>query len=118
MADPAPVVPTPNPAVKPGASTSEYYLTKVIVLVATAVGILGAALDTANTFAGWIPADSWGFKLLAIGGGVVAFLKATVYTLSRAKVKIAAMETGTVPDLTPEQAAEILDGSGPLAAPP
>lgn len=117
MADPVtpPATPMPTPAAKAGNQTSEYYLSKLIILVATVAGIIGAALDTANQFAGWIPKDSWAFRVIAIGGAAVAFLKATVYTLSRTKVKIAAMETGSVPDLTPEQAAEILDGKGPNA---
>lgn len=113
-----PAVPMPNPVATKGGQTSEYFITKVIISVATAAGILGAALEAANVFAGWLPDGSIGFKVIAIGGAVLAFLQATVYTLSRTRVKIAAMETGTVPDLTPEQAAEILDGKVPAPAKP
>lgn len=117
MADPvtSPAAPMPTPAAKAGNETSEYFLTKIIVFTATVVAILSEALDVVNTFAGWIPKDSPILKGIAITAAVVAFLKSTVYTLSRTRVKVVAMQTGSVPDLTPAQAAEILDGKGPSA---
>jgi hypothetical protein len=112
MPDPIAVAP-PTDQTTPldaGHTTSEYFITKIILALSAFVAVAGSVLDVVNTFVKMLPEGSWVFKALAVAGAVVAVVQSVVYTLSRTQVKLAALNNsaGTV---SGEQAAAILDAA-------
>lgn len=93
----APPVPFPAPAlvVVRGNQTSEYAITKWVLLASFAVTLLGAALQFLQSMS-WGPTQpSWVAPTIMALGLVIGALKAWVYTSGRANVKIAAYDAQT-----------------------
>jgi hypothetical protein len=85
MADPTPVtVPPPTP----GASTSEYLVTKVTLALTIAASVVGVLLDVLQNPA--VAAFPWAGKALSALGLIATVLTSIGYQVTRAQVKVAA----------------------------
>ena len=93
-----------------GHTTSEYFITKIVLGLSAFIAVAGSVLDVVNTFAKMLPEGSWVFKAIAIVGAVVGVAQSIVYTLSRTSVKIAALNQ-KVEVTSGEQATAILDAA-------
>ncbi len=87
MADETPAAEA-TPAVTPGRETSEFWLTKVIVVGAAILDAIALVLETLHQ-AGILPDKPWAATALAAVGTVMAVVKATGYTRSRTLQKLA-----------------------------
>lgn len=84
---------TPVPA--PGKASSEYALSKAVVVLSSVISVLGTILTVLAPVAAVVPATAGPLGLgLAIGGAVVAGLKAMAYEAQRTAIKVAAIQAG------------------------
>lgn len=84
-----------TPTVPPGKTTSEYALTKAVIVLASFIAALGTIMSVLSAVTAVVPANAGALgKWLAIGGVAVAALKAAAYEIQRAVIKIAAIQAG------------------------
>lgn len=100
MADVTTTDPTPAPAPKPapqtdplaaGKTTTEFYVAKIVTILATVSAFLGFAMDILTKAQVLLPTASWLNGVLVIGGIVGACVSQLIYTLSRVQIKKAAL---------------------------
>lgn len=78
-------------AVTPGRATSEFWLAKVLVLVAAALDVVSIVMETLHA-AGVLPDKPWVVTALAVAATVMAGFKALGYTRSRTLLKLAELQ--------------------------
>lgn len=102
MADP---VTTPTDQTNPldaGHTTTEANGSKLVVIIAGVIGVLGTLTTVIDSISNIIPAAQKGIGLwLAVASIVVAALTQIAYTVMRSQIKIAAIKAGRVPPSDP-----------------
>jgi len=82
---------TPSPpAVAPGATTSEYQTTKIVIYMGIAAMVIGFATDVFTALQVLTPQWAWIGTVLMIAGKATSLLKALGYDATRASIKNAA----------------------------
>lgn len=84
--------------IAPGVVSSEYKLSKGVVILGAVISALGTVLTVLGPVTATIPPSAGSIGLwLAIGGAAVAGVKAALYEVQRTLLKVEAIKSATKP---------------------
>jgi hypothetical protein len=86
---PAPVA-APGIAPSAGATTSEFSITKMTMMLTVVASVIGVVTDVLQSLSAAMPGSKWIGPLLTVTGLVGTVLTALGYQVTRAQVKVAA----------------------------